>query len=78
MGSSRVVQPAPVAAGAEAVQRAGGSDLKDVSFEMLVLEVLLDATTGQQQMTCVGAGGLRCHISNRLVQRLWSALRSND
>eukprot|EP00775_Hariotina_reticulata_P003052 gene3052-3333_t len=45
MGSSRVVQPAPVAAGAEAVQRAGGSDLKDVPFEMLVLEVLLDATT---------------------------------
>jgi hypothetical protein len=25
---------------------AGGGDLKDVPFEMLVLEVLLDATTG--------------------------------
>lgn len=40
------LQPAAVAAGADAVSRAGGGELKDVPFEMLVLEILLDATAG--------------------------------
>eukprot|EP00879_Flechtneria_rotunda_P013773 GHRR01014386.1.p1 GENE.GHRR01014386.1~~GHRR01014386.1.p1 ORF type:complete len:605 (+),score=216.31 GHRR01014386.1:2112-3926(+) len=36
--------PAGVAAGQDALAKAGGNELKDVAWEMLVLEVLLDAT----------------------------------
>eukprot|EP00878_Enallax_costatus_P017430 GHUV01018307.1.p1 GENE.GHUV01018307.1~~GHUV01018307.1.p1 ORF type:complete len:773 (+),score=257.30 GHUV01018307.1:352-2670(+) len=49
--SARVIEPAGVAAAGDALRRTAGgsssfgSDLKDVPFEMLVLEVLLDATT---------------------------------
>jgi len=41
------LQPAGVSAGQHMVAQAGGSELKDVPFESLVLEVLLDATAGE-------------------------------
>lgn len=40
------LQPGGVAAGQQMLAQAAGSELKDVPFEMLVLEVLLDATAG--------------------------------
>jgi hypothetical protein len=40
------MQPVAVEGGRQMLAQAGGSELKDVPFEMLVLEVLLDATAG--------------------------------
>jgi hypothetical protein len=46
LGFGSRLEPSAVSSGQQMLAQAGGSELHDVPFEMLVLEVLLDATAG--------------------------------